>query len=91
MTRTLSHLSELQPELFTEISPELAAERGLKHGEWATITTPRSVGGGESPGDSSDEIATSQWTNSSSGGIALSLRLQGPRDGGCNERSVGHQ
>ena len=27
MTRVLSHLAELQPELFCEISPELAAER----------------------------------------------------------------
>ncbi len=41
MTRTLSHLAELQPELFTEVSPELADEIGLKHGEWATISTPR--------------------------------------------------
>ena len=30
MTRTLSHLAELQPELFTEVSPELAAEAGLR-------------------------------------------------------------
>ena len=28
MSRTLSHLAELQPELFCEISPELAAEIG---------------------------------------------------------------
>jgi len=41
MTRTLSHLAELQPELFTEVSPELAAEIGLEHGNWATISTPR--------------------------------------------------
>ena len=41
MSRTLSHLSELQPELFTEVSPELAEEIGLKHGDWATISTPR--------------------------------------------------
>ena len=41
MTRTLSHLAELQPELFTEVSPELAAECGLEHGAWATIATPR--------------------------------------------------
>jgi formate dehydrogenase major subunit len=41
MTRTLSHLAELQPELFTEVSPEFAAEVGLKHGDWATISTPR--------------------------------------------------
>ena len=43
MTRTLSHLAELQPELFTEVSPELAAEVGLEHGNWATITTPRGI------------------------------------------------
>lgn len=43
MSRHLSHLSELQPELFTEVSPELAAEIGLEHGDWATIMTPRSV------------------------------------------------
>lgn len=43
MTRTLSHLAELQPELFTEVSPELAAELGLKHGDYATITTPRGI------------------------------------------------
>ena len=42
MTRHLSHLSELQPELFTEVSPELAEEIGLEHGAWATISTPRS-------------------------------------------------
>jgi formate dehydrogenase major subunit len=43
MSRTLSHLSELQPELFTEVSPELAAQIGLQHGEFATIMTPRAV------------------------------------------------
>jgi len=43
MTRTLSHLSELQPELFTEVSPELAEEAELQHGGWATITTPRGI------------------------------------------------
>ena len=41
MSRQLSHLSELQPELFTEISPELAAEIGLENGGWATIITAR--------------------------------------------------
>ena len=41
MTRTLSHLSELQPELFCEISPQLAAELDISHGDWVTVTTPR--------------------------------------------------
>lgn len=43
MTRTVPHLAELQPEMFCEISPELAAERGLEHGGWATIVTSRSA------------------------------------------------
>jgi len=41
MTRWLSWLSELQPEMFCEVSPELAQERGLKNGGWATIRTMR--------------------------------------------------
>jgi formate dehydrogenase major subunit len=41
MTRWLSWLSELQPEMFCEVSPQLAQERGLRNGEWATITTAR--------------------------------------------------
>jgi formate dehydrogenase major subunit len=41
MTRTLPHLAELQPELFAEVSPELADDAGLEHGEWVTISTPR--------------------------------------------------
>ena len=32
MTRWLSWLSELQPELFCEVCPELASEAGLEHG-----------------------------------------------------------
>jgi formate dehydrogenase major subunit len=41
MSRWLSWLSELQPEMFCEVSPELAAERGLHNGGWATISTAR--------------------------------------------------
>jgi formate dehydrogenase major subunit len=41
MSRWLSWLSELQPEMFCEISPQLAAEHGLKNGDWATIRTAR--------------------------------------------------
>ena len=43
MTRTLSHLAELQPELFCEVSPALARQQGLRHGDYATITTVRSI------------------------------------------------
>src|SRR5439155_20462199 len=41
MSRTLAYLSELQPELFCEVHPSLAAERGLEHTGWATISTAR--------------------------------------------------
>ena len=41
MTRTLSHLAELQPELFAEVSPELASDAGLEHGDFTIISTPR--------------------------------------------------
>jgi formate dehydrogenase major subunit len=43
MSRTLPYLSELQPEFFCEVSPELAAERGLEHKGWATIITARTA------------------------------------------------
>jgi formate dehydrogenase major subunit len=43
MSRTLGRLAELQPELFCEISPALAAQRGLENGGWATIVTARAA------------------------------------------------
>jgi formate dehydrogenase major subunit len=41
MTRWLPWLAELMPELFCEISPELAAEKGIKNSEYMTIRTAR--------------------------------------------------
>ncbi len=41
MSRFLSRLSQLQPEMFCEVSPELAEARGLRPGGWATIVTMR--------------------------------------------------
>ena len=43
MSRTLPHLSELQPALFVEVSPELARERGLHHLDWAHVITSRTA------------------------------------------------
>jgi formate dehydrogenase major subunit len=43
MSRNLPYLSELQPELFIEVSPALAAERGLDHLGWAHVITSRAV------------------------------------------------
>jgi formate dehydrogenase major subunit len=41
MSRFNSWLNELQPEMFVELSPELAAERGIVHGEWLTVVSAR--------------------------------------------------
>ncbi len=43
MSRWLPYLSELQPEMFCEVSPELAAQRRLEHLGWATIVTARAA------------------------------------------------
>ncbi len=43
MSRGLPYLSELQPEMFVEVSPALARERGLSNGGWATVVTSRSA------------------------------------------------
>jgi formate dehydrogenase major subunit len=41
MSRWLPWLAELQPELFVEISPELAGEKGIANLDWVTISSPR--------------------------------------------------
>jgi formate dehydrogenase major subunit len=43
MSRWQPYLAELQPEFFCEVSPELAAERGLEHLGWATIVSARTA------------------------------------------------
>src|SRR5205823_5196418 len=41
MSRTLSHLAELQPDPFCEISVGLAKQLSITMGEWVTIVTAR--------------------------------------------------
>jgi formate dehydrogenase major subunit len=41
MSRFNSWLNELQPEMFVELSPELAAERGIVHAGWLTVQSAR--------------------------------------------------
>ena len=41
MSRWLPWLAELQPELFVEISPELAGEKGIANTEVVRVITPR--------------------------------------------------
>jgi formate dehydrogenase major subunit len=42
MSRWIGWLSELMPEMFAEISPELAAEKGIKNMDWVVVSSPRS-------------------------------------------------
>ena len=41
MSRWLPWLAELQPEMFVEISPELAQEKGIANLDWVRISSPR--------------------------------------------------
>jgi formate dehydrogenase major subunit len=41
MSRWLPWLAELQPEVFVEISPELAGEKGIRNLDWVRISSPR--------------------------------------------------
>jgi formate dehydrogenase major subunit len=43
MSRSVPYLAELQPAMFCEVSPELAAEAGLVNGGWATIYSARAA------------------------------------------------
>lgn len=43
MSRWTPRLNELMPQMFLEVSPELAAERGLANAQWAHVVTARSA------------------------------------------------
>jgi len=43
MSRYVGYLAELQPEMFVEVSPQLAAEIGLEHLGWCHVVTSRSA------------------------------------------------
>jgi formate dehydrogenase major subunit len=43
MSRFVEHLAELQPSMFIEVSPEVAAERGLRHMDWGHVVTARAA------------------------------------------------
>jgi formate dehydrogenase major subunit len=43
MSRWNPWLTELMPELFIEISPELAGEKGIRNTDWVRVSTPRAV------------------------------------------------
>jgi formate dehydrogenase major subunit len=41
ISRVTPHTAELQPEAFVEIAPELASQLGIKHLDWAVLSTVR--------------------------------------------------
>jgi formate dehydrogenase major subunit len=41
MSRSVPWLAELQPDMFAEIDPVLAADRGIEDGAWLTVVTAR--------------------------------------------------
>jgi formate dehydrogenase major subunit len=41
MSRWNPWLTELMPELFIELSPELASEKGIRNTDWVRVSTPR--------------------------------------------------
>ena len=41
MSRFNSWLNELQPQMFIEMGVQLAEERGVRNGDWVTVTSPR--------------------------------------------------
>jgi formate dehydrogenase major subunit len=41
MSRWLPWLSQLQPEPFVELSPELAEDKGIRNLDWVRVTSPR--------------------------------------------------
>jgi formate dehydrogenase major subunit len=43
MSRWTPHLNELMPEMFLEVSPELATLRGLENGQWCHVVTARAA------------------------------------------------
>jgi formate dehydrogenase major subunit len=43
MSRFTPYLAELQPQMFVEVHPDLASQRGLEHGGWAHVVTARSA------------------------------------------------
>ena len=77
MSRWLPYLAELQPEMFCEVSPALARERGLEHGGWMTIVTARAAIEARVHGHRADDAAGSDGARGAPGRPAVPLGLGG--------------
>ena len=89
MSRWLPVLAELQPELFIEISPELAQEKGIKNLDWVRISTPRSQMRAKALVTRRAASASDRWQNHPSGRHAVALGIRRPRHGRCRQRAHG--
>ena len=78
MSRFNSWLNELQPEMFVELSPELAAERGIVHGGWVTVETAARPDRGAGDGDAAPAAAPASRAASST---RSACRSTGPSPG----------
>ena len=87
MSRTLSHLAELQPALFCEISPELAREAGIDHGAPHPDRHRARPHRGARARDAAHAAARRSRANRASDRAALALRSQGPGHGRRRQRS----
>ncbi len=91
MSRGLSHLAELQPEMFCgDLARAGAARSGVEHGDWVTIVTPR--GAHLEP----KRLVTARMLplqidgqNRPSGRAAVSLGIEGRGHRRCRQRSAG--
>ncbi len=81
MSRTLSHLAELQPEMFAEISTELAEELSIVPGEWITVIDGARCDRGACAGDAADADVDDRWEADAAGGAAISLGIFGIGEG----------
>ena len=87
MSRTLSHLAELQPALFCEISPELAREVGIANGDVVRIVTARGRIRRARARDAAHPAAHDRRPHRPSGRAALALRASRARHRRRRQRS----
>ena len=80
MSRWLSWLAELQPEMFCEVSPELAAEKGLRMAVGRRSTTARAAIEARVLVTATDAAAAHQGPHDSPDRAALPLGPQGAGD-----------
>ena len=87
MSSWLSWLAELQPEMFCEVSPELAREKGLENGGWATVRTARGEIECRVLVTETDRLVEDQGSRGAPDRPSVPLGTEGSRDGRRGERA----